>query len=76
MSASLDSSVNSLVNQSMAMNQLAVQMAAQVQLAKDVHSMQESAVMTLISSAGLTTYDRSGALQTVEAVGQQVNAVG
>ena len=76
MSASLDSSVNSLVNQSMAMNQLAVQMAAQVQLAKDVHSMQESAVMTLISSVGLTTYDRSGAIQTVSGTGQQINAIG
>ena len=76
MSVSLDASINSMVGQSMAMDQLAVQMAAQVKLAKNVHEMQESAVMTLISSAGLTTYDQSGALQTVAPSGLKVNAVG
>lgn len=76
MSVSLDSSVNSLVERSMAMNQLAVQTAAQVELAKDVHSMQENAIMTLISSVGLTTYDRSGSIQTVAPTGQQLNAIG
>ena len=76
MSVSLDASVNSLVSQSQAMSLVAVQSAAQVALIKDVHAMQESAVMTLISSVGLTTYDRSGSLQTVAPVGQQVNEVG
>ena len=76
MSVSLDASVNGMVSQSMSMNQLAVQMAAQVKLAKSVHAMQESVVMTLISSAGLTTYDQSGAMQTVVPPGQKVNAVG
>ena len=76
MSVSLDASVNAMVSQSQNMSQVAVQSAAQVALIKDVHAMQESAVMTLISSVGLTTYDRSGALQTVAAVGQQVSEVG
>ena len=76
MSVSLDASVNSLVSQSMSMDQLAVQMAAQIKLAKSVHAVQESAVMTLISSAGLTTYDPSGALQTIVPPGQKVSAVG
>ena len=73
MSVSLDSSVNAMVGQSQAMSQLAVQTAAQVKIAKDVYAMQENAVMTLISSAGLTTYDSSGAIQTVTPPGQQVN---
>ena len=76
MSVSLDASVNSMVSQSMSMDQLAVQMAAQIKLAKSVHAVQESAVMTLISSAGLTTYDPSGALQTIVPPGQKVSAVG
>jgi hypothetical protein len=58
------------------MSQVAVQAQAQIELVKDVHAMQESAVMTLISSVGLTTYDQSGATQSVPAVGQRVNTVG
>lgn len=76
MSVTLDSGVNAAVQQSMAMSQLAIQAALQVQLTKGVHEVLESAVMTLISSAGLTTYDGSGQLQTVQPTGQKVDVVG
>lgn len=76
MSVTLDAGVNGALGQSQAMSQIALQAALQVQLTKGVHEMQESAVMTLISSVGLTTYDRSGQLNSVQAVGQTVNAVG
>ena len=74
MSISLDASVNAMVGQSMAMSQNQVSAVAQVKLAKDVHSSQEAAVLTLLSSAaGLQTYDSSGAMQSVAAVGQVIN---
>ena len=76
MSVTLDSGVNAAIQQSMAMNQLAAQAALQVQLTKGVHEVVESSVMMLISSAGLTTYDGSGQLQTVQPTGQKLDVVG
>lgn len=76
MSLSLDPSVNSLVSQSMAMSQAQVQSVAQVKLAKSVDESLKSAVMTLISSAGLQTYNAQGVMQVVPAVGARVNVVG
>lgn len=74
MSISLDSGVNALVQQSMAMSQSQVQAAAEVKLLKSVTNTQEAAVLTLLNSAaGLQTYDASGAMQAVPAVGTQVN---
>ncbi len=73
MSISLDPTVNSLVSQSMAMSQAQVQSAAQVKLAKSVDETLKSAVMTLISSAGLQTYNAQGVMQTAPAVGVHVN---
>ena len=73
MSISLDPTVNSLVSQSMAMSQAQVQGAAQVKLAKSVDETLKSAVMTLISSAGLQTYNAQGVMQTAPAVGVHVN---
>jgi|SaaInlStandDraft_2_1057019.scaffolds.fasta_scaffold554181_2 hypothetical protein len=76
MSVSLDSSVNALLGQSQAMSQIAMRSALQAQLVKGVHDLQESAVMTLISSVGLTTYDQSGALKTSAPSGMRVQAIG
>lgn len=74
MSISLDASVNAMVGHSMAMSQNQVSSIAQVKLMKSATSSQEAAVLTLLNSAaGLQTYDQSGAMQTVAAVGQVIN---
>ena len=76
MSITFDSSVNSMIGQAQAQSSASVQTAAQIQLSKDVYAAQESAIMTLIGSAGLTTYSRAGGLQTVAARGRHVEAIG
>ena len=73
MSVTLDPAVNALVSQSMSMQSQQVSAAAQVKVVKGIQATQESVIMTLISSVGLTTYDQSGSMQSVAAVGQQVN---
>ena len=74
MSVSLDSSVNALVNQSMAMSQAQSVSAAQIKVAKSAMSSQEAAVLTLLNSAaGLQTYNAAGQMQSVPAVGSVVN---
>ena len=74
MSISLDAGVNAMIGQSMAMSQNQVSAVAQVKLLKSATGSQEAAVLTLLNSAaGLQTYDSSGALQSVGAVGQVVN---
>jgi len=74
MSISMDASVNAMVGQSMAMSQNQVSAVAQVKLLKSATMSQEAAVLTLLSSAaGLQTYDASGAMQSVPALGQHIN---
>ena len=76
MSVTLDSSINSLIGQAHAMSSVSAQTVAQIELSKDVYAMQENAIMALIGSAGLTTYSRSGAMQTVPQRGRHVEAIG
>ena len=71
----MDASVNAMLGQSQAMSQVSVATIAQVKLAKGVNEMQKNAVMTLISSAGLSTYSASGEMNVVPAKGQQVNTI-
>jgi len=75
MSLTLDPSINSLVSQSMALSQAQVQSVAQVKLAKTVDDTLKQQVLTLISSAGLQTYNAQGVMQTTPAVGARVNVV-
>ena len=72
MSVSLDSSVNALVGQSQAMAQSTLKASFGVQLLKSATEMQESAVMTLIDSAGLATYNSSGQMQISTPAGAHV----
>ena len=76
MSVTLDSSINALIGQAHAMSSASSHTVAQIELSKDVYAMQESAIMALIGSAGLTTYARSGAMQTVPQRGRHVEAIG
>ena len=71
----MDASVNAMLGQSQAMSQVSVATIAQVKLAKGVNEMQKNAVMTLISSAGLSTYSASGEMNVVPAKGLQVNTI-
>ena len=71
----MDASVNAMLGQSQAMSQVSLETIAQVKLAKGVNEMQKNAVMTLISSAGLSTYSASGEMNVVPAKGQQVNTI-
>ena len=76
MSITFDSGVNAMIGQAQAQSSASVHTAAQIQLAKDVYATQENAIMTLIGSAGLTTYSRGGSLQTVAERGRHVEAIG
>jgi hypothetical protein len=76
MSITMDASVNAMLGQAQAMSQVSVQTVAQVKLAKGVNEMQKNAVMTLISSAGLETYSRTGNMNVVPQKGRYVEAVG
>ena len=73
MSVSLDPSINALVAQAQAMQQSTVRSLAQIKAFKGAMSTQEDLVMTLISSAGLMTYDQNGSAQIVPSVGTQIN---
>lgn len=75
MSITMDASVNAMLGQAQAMSQINVQTLAQVKLAKGVNEMQKNAVMTLISSAGLATYNSAGEMSVVPAKGLKVNAI-
>lgn len=76
MSITMDASVNAMLGQAQAMSQANLEAIAQVKLAKGVHEMQKSAVMTLISSAGLTTYTAAGEMNVIPAKGQHIQAIG
>ena len=76
MSVTMDASVNAMLGQAQSMSQVSVATIAQVKLAKGVNDMHKNAVMTLISSAGLETYSRSGTMNIVPAKGQHIQAVG
>ncbi len=76
MSVTMDAGVNAMLGQAQAMSQINVQTVAQVKLAKGVNDMHKNAVMTLISSAGLATYSRSGEMNVIPPKGMQVNAIG
>ena len=76
MSVTMDASVNAMLGQSQAMSQVNVQTVAQIKLTKGVNDMHKDAVMTLISSAGLETYSRSGTMNVVPQKGRYVEAVG
>jgi hypothetical protein len=71
----MDASVNAMLGQSQAMSQANLETVAQVKLAKGVNEMQKNAVMTLISSAGLSTYSRAGEMTVVTPKGMQVNTI-
>ena len=76
MSITVDPSINALVSQSQAMKTSSTHLAAQVSVVKQAQSSQEQAVMKLLeSAAGLATYSAQGQMQTVAAVGTQVNVV-
>jgi hypothetical protein len=76
MSITLDASVNALIQQSQAMKTSSTHIKAQVSLVKQSQSSQEQAVMKLLdSAAGLMTYGAQGGVQSVPAVGTQVNVV-
>ena len=76
MSITFDSNVNSMISQAQSQSSATVQAAAQVQLSKDVYAAQESAVISLINSAGLMTYTRFGGMQSIVAKGRHVEAIG
>ena len=76
MSVTMDASVNAMLGQASSMSQVSVETIAQIKLAKGVNDMHKNTVMTLISSAGLETYSRSGTMNVVPAKGQYVQAVG
>ena len=71
----MDASVNAMLGQAQAMSQVDLATIAQVKLVKGVNEMQKNAVMTLISSAGLSTYSANGEMNVVPAKGQQVNTI-
>jgi hypothetical protein len=72
----MDASVNAMLGQAQSMSQVSIETIAQVKLSKGVNEMHKNAVMTLISSAGLSTYSRSGEMNVVPAKGQHVQAIG
>ena len=76
MSVTMDASVNAMLGQAQSMSQVSVQSLAQIKLAKGINETQKSAVMTLISSVGLTTYNRSGEMSVVSPKGAKFSAVG
>ena len=71
----MDASVNSMLGQAQTMSQVNLATIAQAKLAKGVNDMHESAVMTLISSAGLSTYSANGEMTVVPVKGQHINTV-
>ena len=73
MSITGDPGLDVLISQSMAMQQGTARIAAQIKVAKGIHSSQEHAIMTLISSVGLTTYDQNGVVHSVQPVGTHVS---
>ena len=75
MSVTMDASVNAMLGQAQSMSQVSVQSLAQIKLAKGINETQKNAVMTLISSVGLTTYNSAGEMSVVPAKGLKVNTV-
>ena len=69
----IDPSINALVSQSQKLQQQNVQALAQIKLFKGAIETQGEAVLKLIDQSGLQTYTRNGEIQSVPAVGTQVN---